>query len=665
MKKYVYILLMTLGLIGMYSCENVLSDEDFAWNKEEDCYANLTISMNVPPLNVESRTLASDPKNQGGSWTNWEKFVDGALLYRVTLFVIDKNDNKLVAYRNFYSGSSDIKAETEAEGGNGFYEEPAVNTTAHTGVAVKATFKSQNPMHGSIEKLKLGTTYKLIAVANYAPIDATNDASLFTADETPTAYAGLGSEAEDGTAETNITNNNGVGGNFTDMVKALTVNKTTNTEFEGVKNVLSEDLFKYQLNSGEDRVCKQLPQPLVMIREVTLDTGENKVSGLLSRTFARVRLEVKNNDKSSLIGVSGLSFQDNYASQKAYLFNDVAAADTVNLWNHFALYDSTKGKIGVTSDDAITPALEVMKRLPAGSPYTMLDCYILEGMISATYAFEFTASYWEGSLTGGATANYHIESFYGYKEVNGTTVGTNSDYYYGLLDFMVYIRDAATSGQGGNGGSNYLLTSNTENEYSQNGTVTATTPGTVNDGTVLDPKYVWEIKLTGDATYSSTTTIGGVSCGIKRAVAEGTLQNLGSGLYLQPYDGSDDMTPKLADTPGALIYKINFDSTVENGTIFCLYNGSYYYLDSDNSHNLKWVKYTGTLSNGVTTSDPSSYEYLAFETIPGQKGDRKEVSIKKAIGATTEGTTPTNEIVRNDFFYGIVPISISSSSVSE
>lgn len=655
MKKYVYILLMTLGLIGMYSCENVLSDEDLAWNKEEDCYANLTISMNVPPLNVESRTLASDPKNQGGSWTNWEKFVDGALLYRVTLFVIDKNDNKLVAYRNFYSGSSDIKAETEAEGENGFYETSAVNPSAHTGVAVKATFKSQNPMHGSIEKLKPGT-YKLIAVANYAPIDATNDANLFSADETPTAYAGLGSVAEDDG------NNNGLGGSFTSIIDNI-----IGTSFNGVDGFNQTnypDFFNYKLNSGTDRVCKQLPQPLVMIREVTLQTGENQVEGLLSRTFARVRLEVKNNDKSSQIGVSGLFFQDNYASQNAYLFNDVAAGNA-NLYDHFALYESTKGEIGVTSADAITPALEVMKRLPAGSPYTMLDCYILEGMISATYAFQFTAYYWEGSLTGGATANYHIESFYGYKEVNGTTVSTNSDYYYGLLDFMVYIRDAATSGQGGNGGSNYLLTSNTENEYSQNGTVTATTPGTVNDGTVLDPKYVWEIKLTSDATYSSTTTIGGVSCGIKRAVAEGTLQNLGSGLYLQPYDGSDDMIPKLADTPGALIYKINFDSTVENGTIFCLYKGSYYYLDSDNSHNLKWVKYTGTLSNGVTTSDPNSYQYLAFETIPGQKGDRKEVPIQKAIGATTEGTITTNEIVRNDFYYGIVPISISSSTANQ
>ncbi len=638
MKKYVYILLMTLGLFGMYSCENVLSEEVLSWNKEEGCYANLTISMNVPSLNVESRTLASDPKNQGGSWTNWEKFVDGALLYRVTLFVIDEND-KLVAYRNFYSGSSDIKAEAEAEGGNGFYETSAVNPSAHTGVAVKATFKSQNPMHGSIEKLKPGT-YKLIAVANYAPIDATNDTSLFTTDETPTAYAGLGSVAEDDG------NKNGLEGSFTSIIDGI-----IGTPFNGVDGFNQTNypnFFNYKLNSGTDRVCKQLPQPLVMIREVTLETDkENNVSGLLSRTFARVRLEVKNNDKSSLIGVSGLSFQNNYASQNAYLFNDVAAADNVNLWKHFALYDSTKGKIGVTSADAITPASEDMKRLPAGSPYTMLDCYILEGMISATYAFEFTASYWANASGGAATENYRITSFNG---------GSGNDSY-GLLEFFVYIRDAATSGnQGGNtsSGSNYILTSNTENQFSQSGTVTATTPGTVTDGTVLDPKYIWEITLNETATESSQI-----------GVATGYLQCIGSGLYLQAYDGSTDMTPKLGDKQSEVIFKINFSSQVENGTVFCLYNGSYYYLDSDNSHNLKWVKYNSTLQNGVTTSAPSSYEYLAFETIPGNKGTKTDVNIQKAIGATTEGTTTTNEIVRNDFYYGIVPISISSSSVSD
>lgn len=631
MKKFVYILL-AFGIMGLTACEKSADDSGIV-NTQEG-YADLTISLNTPSLQVSTRTLASDPKNQGGSWTTWEKFVDGALLYRVTIFVV-KEDGTLVAYRDFYSGSSDIKAEDAAEGGNGFYETSAVNTSALTGTAVKATFTSAAQMHGDIEHLTPGD-YKVIAVANYAPIESDGN-----------SYAGLGAVAEDGNDTNGISS--GSDNNFTNIVKSILENFNESSGLNDFTQTGANGsaFFTYKLNSGTDRVCKQLPQPLVMIRNVTLSSGTNQLTGLLSRTFARVRLEVKNNDKSSMIGVSGLSFQDNYASQNAYLFNDVAAG-TANLYSHFDLYDSTKGSIGVTSEDAITPAVSSMKRLPAGSPYTMLDCYILEGMISATYAFKFTATYWAGATGGTATANYRITSFYG---------GSSSDSY-GLLEFMVYIRDAATSGNNGGGGggqssssgSNYILTSITENEYSQTGTVTATTPGTVTDGTVLDPKYIWEITLNETATESSQI-----------GVAKGSLLCIGSGLYLQAYDGSDDMTPKLGDTKSEVIFKINFSGQVENGTIFSYYDGSYYYLDSDDNHQLTWVKYSGTLSS-ITTSTPTSYQYLAFETIPGNKGTQTEKEITKSVTSSSTTGVTTNEIVRNDFFYGIVPVSISSDS---
>lgn len=642
MKKYLYILL-AFGILGLAGCEKLA--EDSAVANVNDGYADLTISFNAPTSQLSvTRSLQSDPKNEGKTWTNWEKFVDGALLYRVTIFVID-NSGKLVAYRNIYANSSDVN-ET-----NGFYENSAVNTSATTGVAVKATFDSSDPMHGDIERLKAGT-YKVIAVANYAAVESDGN-----------TYEGLGKVAEDDG------NNNGLG-DFTSLVEGVTTGLTDEGVFAGSEKFLNNSIISYKLNSGTDRVCKQLPQPLVMIRNVTLTNGDNQLEGTLSRTFARIRLDVKNNDQSAQIGVSSLSFQNNYASQNAYLFNDVTAG-TANLYQNFALYSTTFGAIGVTSTDAITPAKTEIDRIPAGLTRTMLDCYILEGKIQSTFAFQFDATHWTAGTTGSTTANYHIESFYGYK--NGTT--ESSDYYYGLLDFKVYIRDAAGSS------SNYLLGSNTSSTSAQTGTVTVTSPGTVSDGTVLDPKYVWEIKLTSDATYSGSTTIGGVSCGIKRAVAEGTLQNLGSGLYLQPYDGSKDMTPKLADRPGALIYKINFDSSIENGTIFSLYNSEYYYLDSDDNHALTWVKYSGTSITTDAAANTSSndkghgngnnqesgtapaYEYLAFETIPGEAGKATTITIKKSIDNTTTSTEATENIIaRNDFFWGTIPVSISDSS---
>lgn len=599
----------------------------------QEGYADLSVSIDLPSLGVQTRSLATDPKNAGGSWTTWEKFVDGALLYNVTLFVVN-SDGVLVGYRDFYSGSADVKAEDSAYGGNGFYETSAVNTSAATGVAVKATFNAASPVHGAIEKLVPGV-YKIYAVANYAPITADNS-NLFAEGETAVTYAGLGNVAEDDG------NNNGLGGSFADIVSTIKTNFNTTAGLSGFtqdEGSNGEAFLTYKLNSGTDRVCKQLPQPLVMVRNVTLVAGENKVTGLLSRTFARVRIEVKNNDTSSMIGVSGLSFQDNYASRNAYLFNDVAAGEGVNLYDDFALYESTKGAIVVTSADAIIPASSTMKRLPAGVSNTVLDCYILEGMISATYAFQFTATHWTSGTTGNATANYRITSFYASEGSSG----------YGLLDFMVYLRDSATANNAT--GSNYLLESTTTGQYAQTGTMTVTTPGEISEGTVLDPKYVWEIVLTSDPTYNSQV-----------GVAPGNIHCVGSGLYLQPYDGSEDMTPKLADTPGELIFKINFNTMVENGTIFCLYNGTYYYLYSNN-HKLTWVACGSTVTS-ITTSSPSSYQYLSFETIPGENGKQTDVTIQKSVTSSTTTETPTNEIARNDFFYGIVPVSISSSSAS-
>ena len=686
MKKYIYILLMTLGSIGMYSCENVLSEEVLSWNKEEGCYADLTISMNVPSLNVmSSRSLKSDPKNEGTTWTTWEKFVDGALLYHVTLFVIDGN-KKLVAYRDFYTGSSDIKEETDNQGGNGFYETSAVNTSANTGIAVKATFSYQNPLHGSIEKLQPGN-YKIIAVANYAPIVASGTEGLLNTTlglDTEQIYAGLGNVVEDGAAETDITNNNGVGGNFTEMVKALTVDKTTNTEFEGVENVLSENLFKYQLNSGEDRVCKQFPQPLVMIRDVTLTSGENKIEGMLSRTFARVRVEVKNNDKVQYLGVYGFSFKENYASRRTYLFNDIHEnATSINtVYTNFALYEETKGTIDVTSEDAVESFRAVniseTKRMPPNTSFPMFDCYILEGKIANAFAFQFWASYWSEGDGGDATPELHITKFY--QSEYGDNYESGGRDPYGLLEYNVFIRcETAVKTNAQTESSSEILMKSSSSSYASEGPVTVDNP--VGEGNVIelgkthiDPLYIWTIQLNtteeefknGTAlTYGNGVTSSGNNdkpgqggnSGGGVGFESGSLQNLGSGLYLQAYDGGTNMTPQLGEYPdNTLIFKINLKDMYEVGTIFCLVNNTYYYLQYDSSEGILWKEFSGTV-----TKDSGEYRYFTWETIGGTAGERTNKEIKKTID-NTSAETATNEIVRNDFFYGIVPISYSEDS---
>lgn len=649
MKKYLYILLSIACAAGIVACEK--SDDGAAALNNKDA-ASLTISVDVPTFSATTRSIATDPENSGNSWTNWDKFVDGALLYRVTIFVIDSN-NKLAAWRNIYSGG-DIQATTDTYGGNGFWENSnnAVNTDATTGVAVKATFDSANPLHPK-EQLQAGN-YKVVAVANYAPIDT----SSAVYDGTNT-YLGLGSATEDGTSV-----KNGDGGDFTTLVNKI-INFGVGFDFTGTDG---QALFNYTLNSGDDRVCKLMPQPLVMVRDVTLTNGETKtLNGQLSRTFARIRLSITNSDTIYQIGIAGLEFKDSYASQKAYLFNDVNAEDATNLHHNFDLFGTstittdssgnqvesitggTAGALDIASDDAIikfdTPVNDAqtsMIRMTAGATRHIFDAYILEGKTGLNYAFTFTTYYWTGGSSGTNTTNYHIESWNGNKS---TTSG--GDHYYGLLDFSVYLRCGST-GQNSRNPSSYLL------QAVSNSAVVTDAGDNASYGKTLDPSYVW---IVNPITTLNTEHTG---------VIEGTFQSIGSGLYLQAYNGEENGAISLGYSASTLLFRLNFSGMYENGSIFCKYNGYYYRLTSDTSaHTVKWVNTNTQVGTNDISSvgNISSYEQLTFETVPGDTGTVVPGEQQIATLETTEnGTVEKREIARNDFFWGTIPIKVKQTT---
>lgn len=619
MKKYLYILLSIACAAGIVACEK--SDDGAAALNSKDA-ASLTISVDVPTFSATTRTaIATDPENSGNSWTNWDKFVDGALLYRVTIFVIDSN-NKLAAWRNIYSGG-DIKAATDPYGANGFWEDSAVNINATTGVAVKATFNASSPLHED-EQLQAGD-YKVVAVANYAPIATTDQ--IFTEKETAQAYAGLGVAAEDGTSV-----KNGDGGDFTTLVNTI-ITEGVGFDFSGTNG---QALFNYTLNSGDDRVCKLMPQPLVMVRDVTLENGKTtERDGQLSRTFARVRLTAKNIDTSNMVGISNLAFNGAYASKQAYLFNDKStnAAKLSEDHKDFALYSTTANTLNVSSEDAIIPFSSTMRRLSPNASYNIFDCYILEGQIEADYAFSFTASYWTSASTGGATANYRIENW----------VASGSSY--GLLEFMVFVRKDTNN-------SNYLMeavpTTTTDadnNTIITGGTMQVSTSAVSNATdeatTALDPKYVWEIQTDN---YSTSNKVG---------LAYGNFYSIGYGLYLQAYDGTST-TPQLAysKSPTDLIFRINFSGQDEKGTILCVYNNTYWYINQSG----EWTDSKVSSSNNV--SQVTSYQLLTFETITGASGSQTDKTITQPIVMSSSGSTGTNAIARNDFFWGTIPIKV-------
>lgn len=661
--KYFYIFITLLGFLTLHSCEDALLEENVVLNNEtKESYADLVISMNTPSLSVSSRSLGTDPENKESTWTTWEKFCDGALLYRVTLFLVKMEDNgtgTLVGYRNFFNNSTssvtdqgDIYAEEHRYGGNGFcsltesydsnnnlIKNATVDVSKTTGDAVKATFKSSNPMHGDVEKLEVGT-YKIIAVANYSPIEG--DEAFYKEDneEDKKSYLGLGMEQEDA-EESSTSNYNGDGGNLTEAINNI-INPSNG--FVAVSNFLNNKMFDYTLNSGYDRICKLFPQPLVMVREITLKPGQNTFRGLLSRTFARIRLEIQNKDTQAWIGIDGLSFQNSYASQKAYLFNDILTDNDKKIKSYhknFALYGNdessnttgTKGNIIVTSDDAIISSEEEIQYVsPQNSfSYKMLDCYILEGKIQSQFAFRFDATYWGNGEGNTATKELHITKFY---EEEGTT--------YGLLKYNLYVRSEVQSSN------NFtkLLMANTTSKYSDEGYLSVENVSGTLGSTFIDPPYIWTMDLLEGHSYSGNVGFG-----------QGSFRNLATGLYLQPYDGKN-ATPQLSHMKNeSLYFKIDLGPQFEHGTIMCKFDNIYYYLDCDDN-TIAWKPYDGNITN-ISAKTSETYKYLTFDTVDATEGEEKTTTIYKAISSNSTSEETSNEIVRNDFYWGIIPLYVN------
>ena len=65
--------------------------------------ASLCLDLSVPGLRIESKGNADNPfADDISSWTDWEKVVDGRMMYRLTVFLIEKDTDYLVAYRDIY-----------------------------------------------------------------------------------------------------------------------------------------------------------------------------------------------------------------------------------------------------------------------------------------------------------------------------------------------------------------------------------------------------------------------------------------------------------------------------------------------------------------------------------------------------------------------------------
>lgn len=305
--------------------------------------ASLSLNLMQPQIEQHTRGVADSPYTPEG-WSLWEQAVDGQLMYRITLFIIDSKGT-LVAMRDLYPGSSHLQADDSNYGANGFLASDgnSVSTTATTCTAAVANFRYDHPQNGGIERLGRGT-YTLMAVANYSAYTATDGTNGTR------TYSGLTD------LETAINN----------IKASFTANPTT-----GIANFLTtangSTLNNYRLDAGTDYVAPRTPQPLTLVQQIELHPGDNTVSAQLVRTYARIRIEVESHSGTHSLLVKNLDLSNNFAARYTYLFRED--------------YTLAKGRPSVNTTDAIVPFSETLSIDKVGNSNNqavVFDAYILE-----------------------------------------------------------------------------------------------------------------------------------------------------------------------------------------------------------------------------------------------------------------------------------------------
>lgn len=247
---------------------------------------------------------------------------DVNLIDHISLFLIDYNDNRLVAYRNIFDPNNPAYPQiaNDADGSNGFVNDAGqVDQTLGQSRVVRVTFDYNAPKHGDVEKLARGN-YVLLAVANYSESDTFGNTGV---------AARVQSLVEDFDPNSGIENFNPGCADFYNLQLRI-------PEIEGAP-------FPYLRPSDV-----LIPQSCS--ENINLVAGVNRTSVKLEYTSARIRIGVRNYSDVDL-SISDLTFSDNFTQSTCYLFS------RLNSDENYAIATGHHGKGApiATHANAITP----------------------------------------------------------------------------------------------------------------------------------------------------------------------------------------------------------------------------------------------------------------------------------------------------------------------
>lgn len=247
---------------------------------------------------------------------------DVNLIDHISLFLIDYNDNRLVAYRNIFDPNNPAYPQiaNDADGSNGFVNDAGqVDLTLSQSRVVRVTFDYNAPKHGDVEKLARGN-YVLLAVANYSESDTFGNTGV---------AAWVQSLVADFDPNSGIENFNPGRADFYNLQLRI-------PEIEGAP-------FPYLRPSDV-----LIPQSCS--ENINLVAGVNRTSVKLEYTSARIRIGVRNYSDIDL-KINDLTFSNNFTQSTCYLFS------RLNSDENYAIATGHHGKGApiATHANAITP----------------------------------------------------------------------------------------------------------------------------------------------------------------------------------------------------------------------------------------------------------------------------------------------------------------------
>lgn len=376
----------------------------------------------------------------------------------------------------------------------------------------------------------------------------------------------------------------------------VTTQQGTQTEYEALMGNL--------ITAHTDNLSpKNVIQPLSLVKEIELHAGNNEVEGELVRTFARLRIELKNNSGSTPLKVKSVTFSDNFCQQQAYVFDD---------GTNRKYFDPTGAPLA-TSAHALQPfALDANadhKSIPAQTAAVVFDSYLLESQVPAGEKYTYTLDLaYEGVSTPIHT--YTRSSSTAIDRPSNLNVGSES----------------------------YFLIYNTSSERylsAADGVVTTVSLDNNTLSTSLSTSHVWQVIATGSGTYY--------------------IKNVETGLYMQlPGSSSVAMGATQAS------YTLQ-ELTGWNGNYIGLQGYGSYYVGVYESWNRQGRTYNVQGYNQNNNSQATRFRfYPVTKTTSG--GEPTEVTHNKPITLTTidpvtQQAVEATAIKRNDFINVLVTTS--------